>query len=145
MLGGNDVRDEVGEAAFFQELSSNTATPEASRYVDAYGLVGGNATEGGDGDQAYTQVPWDQPLTIKTWVRLPKDFSPKGFERFHDPVVPLLRALYGHPDAGSLWEKHCEDATLAAGFQRIAGDAWSSVFWHPKKLLLLVVYVDESF
>ena len=38
--------------------------------------------------------------------------------------------------------KHCEDATLAAGFQRIAGDAWSSVFWHPEKLLLLVVYVD---
>ena len=26
------------------------------------------------------------------------------------PVVRLLRALYGQPDAGTMWEKHCDTA-----------------------------------
>eukprot|EP00971_Amphidinium_carterae_P132052 2615742-Amphidinium_carterae.1 len=39
---------------------------------------------------------------IKTWVRLPKDQWPAAWRRMRDPVCPLVRALYGHPDAGGL-------------------------------------------
>jgi hypothetical protein len=58
-----------------------------------------------------------------------------------DPVCPLILALYGHPDAGGFWEKHCEKALVEVGFEPIP--EWKSCFWHPKLRLLLVVYVDD--
>lgn len=27
---------------------------------------------------------------------------------YDQPVIPLMRALYGHPDAGTIWEQHCD-------------------------------------
>ena len=28
--------------------------------------------------------------------------------KYHQPVVRVLKALYGHPDSGTYWEKHCD-------------------------------------
>jgi hypothetical protein len=78
---------------------------------------------------------------VKTWVRLPRERWPKAWEKFHDPVVPLRLALYGHPDAGGYWEKHCEAHILKVGFVTIKD--WRSVYWHPDLKLLLIVYVDD--
>ena len=58
-----------------------------------------------------------------------------------DPVCPLYMALYGHPDAGGYWEKHCEDHLTSVGFVPIS--PWHSCFWHPVHKLFLVVYVDD--
>ena len=57
--------------------------------------------------------------------------------------MQLILALYGHPDSGGLWEKHCEDILLSLGFRLVYPGAWPSVFWHPKLRLLLAVYVDD--
>ena len=57
------------------------------------------------------------------------------------PVCPLKLALYGHPDAGSHWEAHCESHLSSVGFERIPD--WHSTFWHPQLKLLLIVYVDD--
>ncbi len=46
------------------------------------------------------------------------------------PLVPLILALYGHPDAGGRWEAHCEGEILALGFVKIA-EEWNSLYWHP--------------
>ena len=59
-----------------------------------------------------------------------------------DPVVPLKLALYGHPDSGKIWERHCETELRKVGFEAVLTDIWKSVFYHPTKKLLLVVYVD---
>jgi len=57
------------------------------------------------------------------------------------PVVPLIKALYGHPDGG-YWEKHCEKHLLeVVGFVPIR--EWRSCYWHEKLRLYLVVYVDD--
>ena len=58
-----------------------------------------------------------------------------------DPVVPLRIALYGHPDAGGYWEKHCESHIISEGFITIPD--WRSVSWHPELKVLLIVYVDD--
>ena len=42
------------------------------------------------------------------WVALPP--VPEWHGKFHDPVVRLVLALYGHPDAGGFWEQRCEKA-----------------------------------
>ena len=47
-------------------------------------------------------------------------------------MVPLRKALCGHPDAGTFW----------VGFEPI-GEEWPSVYIHEKLQLVLVVYVDD--
>ena len=49
--------------------------------------------------------------------------------------------MYGHPDSGAFWEKHCEAQLKLAGF--ISVPNWSSCFKHPKLKLILLVYVDD--
>ena len=53
----------------------------------------------------------------------------------------LQKALYGHPESGGLWEKHCNERLLRAGFEPI--ENWPSMFWHDGLKLLLMVYVDD--
>jgi len=135
---GNNVRDQVGDWAIFEELSSAPATMEAGKAVDAYGCAHGNATQQADGTSAYTQALLGG---VKTWIRFPRDRWPKGWDKFSDPVCPLKLALYGHPDAGGYWEKHCDKHILSEGFTTI--NDWRSVYWHKQLKLLLIVYVDD--
>ena len=60
-----------------------------------------------------------------------------------EPVCPLVLALYGHPDAGGYWERHCTERLMQCNFQPIDQSSWRSVFWHETLKLLLVVYVDD--
>jgi hypothetical protein len=136
---GNNVRDQGGEYALFEELSSAPATMEAGKAVDAYGLVEGNLCQQADGTSAYTQALLGG---VETWIRLPPERWPKHWiGKYIDPVVPLRLALYGHPDAGGHWEKHCETHILKEGFVTIPD--WRSMYWHPKLQTLLIVYVDD--
>eukprot|EP00972_Heterocapsa_arctica_P090233 13311659-Heterocapsa_arctica.AAC.1 len=52
---GSDVKDEHYQAAIFNELSSTPATLEASKSVDVYGQMPGNAFGQCDAEQAYVQ------------------------------------------------------------------------------------------
>ena len=58
-----------------------------------------------------------------------------------DPVCPLVLALYGHPDSGGFWEKHCDAHLRTIGFEPI--EDWLSCYWHDETRSLLVVYVDD--
>ena len=58
-----------------------------------------------------------------------------------DPVCPLILSLYGHPDAGGYWEKHCEDNVRQIGFLPITD--WRSCFWNENLKVMLVIYVDD--
>ena len=60
---------------------------------------------------------------------------------FQRPVVRLLRALYGHPDAETYWEVHCDKAVREVGFEPIQN--WPSCYFHAKLKLFLVVCVDD--
>jgi hypothetical protein len=69
---------------------------EASRAADAFGMLPGHGIEIADGESAYTQAKLGGDLT---YIRIPKDRWPDGWEKkYTDPVVPLVLALYGHPD-----------------------------------------------
>ena len=60
----------------------------------------------------------------------------------HDPVVKLKKALYGHPDSGTFWEKHCDKKVSEVGFEAV-GPEWPSVYLHKPLRLFLVIYVDD--
>ena len=52
---GRNVRDENNDYAIFQNLGSSPASLEASKAVDAWGLMPGHATEQSDAEQANIQ------------------------------------------------------------------------------------------
>ena len=113
---------------------------EGARAADAYGLLPDHDSQQSDAEQAYTQA-W---LTgTETWVRLPKDQWPQAWidSGLRDPVCPLILSLYGHPDAGGYWERHCDKHLIAVGFKPIR--EWRSCYFHDELKLFLVVYVDD--
>ena len=138
------VRDEIGQWALFSENTSCPATMAAGKMCDAHGLLPANLLEVSDGESAYTQA---RLKGKKTWVRIPRDqwppewFNKDGSPKYKDPVVVLVLALYGHPDAGTFWEQHCEAMLKEVGYVKVK--SWASVFRHEGLDLFLVVYVDD--
>ena len=137
---GNWVIDQDWQDAIFQNLGSAPASMDAGKAVDAVGCFPGNSCQQADAKQAYVQAKLQG---TETWVALPEEAWPqawkdKGYIR---PVVRLVRALYGHPDSGTFWEKHCDKELKKVGFDAI--DNWPSCYWHDKYKLMLTVYVDD--
>jgi hypothetical protein len=56
--------------------------------------------------------------------------------------VRLKKALYGHPDSGSFWEKHCDEHVRSVGFLPI-GPERPSTYFHAKLGFYMVLYVDD--
>ena len=142
---GDRVVNQNWEIALFQDLGSSPATLEASRACDAFGCVPGHKTEIADAPAAYVQA--DLKGT-PCWVHMPEEAWPDdpvlraSFERMRKPVVQLKKALYGHPDSGTFWEKHCDEHVRKVGFEPM-GPEWPSCYFHPKLNLFLVIYVDD--
>ena len=141
VLLGNQVKNQNLEAAFFQDLGNSPASFESSRWADMFGCLPGHNVQLADAIQAYIQAPLSG---VACWVELPDEAWPPQIEKrkYRRPVVRLLRALYGHPDAGTMWEKHCDTAVKKLGFVPI-GPNWPSMYHYGKLNLLLVVYVDD--
>ena len=68
-------------------------------------------------------------------------YDSEGRAKFRQPVCRLLKALYGHPDSGGIWELHCDSHLKKIGFVEVP--SWRSVYFHDKLKVLLVVYVDD--
>ena len=126
--------------ALFSELSSAPASMAAAKACDAYGLLPGFSCEASDAEQAYIQAKLNSD--VPTWVTLPPHQWPAHWHgQLRQPIVPQRLALYGRPDSGGHWERHCDERLRKAGFRPVAD--WRSCYVHPAWHLLLVVYVDD--
>ena len=141
---GNNVHTANWETACFEDAGSSPASMEAGKVVDCYSLYPGNEGEQADAEQAYIQSEW---TGTPTWVELPEEAWPPewwnkdGTAKYIRPVVLMRKALYGHPDSGTVWERHCEAKLKEIGFEPVT--SWASTFWHEGLKLLLTVYVDD--
>ena len=105
-----------------------------------YGCAPGHDIEMADAEQAYVQA---ELRGIETWICLPPEARVGDkWKKFDKPVVRLRLALYGNPDAGTCWEKHCDEHLKSVGFEPVC-ESWSSCCFHKSLILLLVVYVDD--
>ena len=138
---GNQVRDEYNDVALFASLGSQPATMEGSKIVDAWGLMPGHDEQQADAQQAYVQS--DLGGSVQTFVSIPEEYAAQqpGWSKFRNPVCLLVKALYGHPDAGTYWEKHCDEKLKECGFKRITD--WDSLYYHKEHRCVLMVYVDD--
>eukprot|EP00974_Lingulodinium_polyedra_P049126 4722756-Lingulodinium_polyedra.AAC.1 len=57
------------------------------------------------------------------WVCLPRDQRCGKAATMERPVCRLLKVLYGHPDAGTFWEKKCDSHSQKVGFEPL-GPEW---------------------
>ncbi|MFM7978520.1 MAG: reverse transcriptase domain-containing protein, partial [Candidatus Fonsibacter sp.] len=140
---GNQVYDQDHNYAIFQDLGSSPSTLQAAKAVDFYGCLPGHCIEVADAEQAYIQADMQGD---PTWVCLPPEARPdwwkKSFPHLRRPVCLMKKALYGHPDAGTYWEKKCDAHVKSVGFVPI-GPEWPSCYYHAKLSLMLSVYVDD--
>ena len=89
---GRDVKDEYNDTAIFNGLSAFPAILEASKAVDAYGLIDGHTSSQCDAKQAYVQ---SRLGGTETWVRIPKDRWPAEWaDKFRKPFAIKIGALW---------------------------------------------------
>ena len=74
------------------------------------------------------------------WQKMGQDFEKKHGRQWK-PVVRMYKALYGHSDAGALWERYCHKVLLRLGFTPIPN--WGTCYTHKDDDLFLTVYVDD--
>ena len=145
---GNWVTDEANNAALFADLGSSPSTMEAARMADYLGCTPGFNEEVADAEQAYVQATLG-PETTPVWVSLPEKYWEPDWRRrvnageMKKPVVLLKKALYGHRDSGSIWERHCDAHLKVVGFQALIDLGWRGTYWRQQYSLFLVVYVDD--
>jgi hypothetical protein len=110
VFAGNNTQTASGVAPheLFQEVSSAPAAMASVRATLAIGALRGWWPMMRDAAQAYIQASIVEPGRPATWARLsrymwpPAWFDKDGKPIYADPVVPLLKALYGHPEFGAL-------------------------------------------
>ena len=99
-----------------------------------------------DAAQAYIQASIVGPGRPATWVRLPRPMWPPewltkdGKPVYSDPVVPLPKALYGHPESGALWEKHLASILITLGWKKCESHPG---IWIHVSGAVLAAYVDD--
>ena len=127
------------QAATFQDLGSSPSTMAASKCLDYYSCLPGHDGQQADAEQACIQSAYSG---TPTWLVLPDEIRPKEWAgKYRTPVVRLDKALYGHPDSGTMWERHCGSSLKQVGFALLP--SWPSTYWHRELRLLLTVYVDD--
>ena len=105
-----------------------------------YGLLPNHKTSTADAIKAYVQS--ELRSKYPTWIQLPKELWPKQWHgKFRNPVVLLVKSLYGHPEAGAHWEQHLREIVESLGGEEL--DGHPSSFFFKSTGLLLSVYVDD--
>lgn len=137
---GDCAKDEHGAAAVYQEFGANPTSVQGLNACLAYGSLPGHRCTAADAVKAYVQALLSSKY--KTWIELPPELRPKHWrEKFLKPVVLLVKALYGHPDAGGLWEQHLKKIIKNLGGEEVP--EYPGNFYFPDTKLLLSTYVDD--
>ncbi len=136
---GDKVRDESGFYAVFTEQSTSASHMSGGKFLDALARMPGMEGQISDAVSAYTQVPL--PEDLETYITLPPRRRPESWEGMKEPVCRLRLNLYGHPLAGLLWGKSCEEKLMKLNFIKMKG--WECMYIHKEPCLFLSVYVDD--
>ena len=136
---GDDIRTEDNTLAVLQEAKVNPTGLVGLNINLAYGCCKGNSSTQSDVVRAYTQSYLQ--TVVPTWVELPGELVPPEHAHIRRPCVKLVKALYGHPEAGWHWNnRFCEVMKLMQGTHL---PNFQSSYWFPHRSLLLTLYVDD--
>ena len=102
---GDRVHTQDGDAVFFNEVSTTPTTLTALNVTLWWGAQEGHTTTTADAVQAFLQS--SLPEGELTYVILPPELWLQDWSRrFKRVAVRLRKSLYGHPQAGRLWQQY---------------------------------------
>ena len=87
--------------------------------------------------RAYTQSILG--TLVRTWVLLPPELVPAEWAHVKQPVAPLNKSLYGHPESGFHWDARFREVMTLMGGK---ADVDNQSNWTFENGLLLTLYVD---
>ena len=131
----------------FQELSQTPAAMGSVRAALGIAALQGHTPKVSDATHAYIQARIGGPDRPRTWVRLPRQWWPaawfdaSGKPLYEDPEVPLVRALYGYPESGALWDAHLGAILSDLGWSRM--EVHPGLWLRKKTGAVMAVYVDD--
>ena len=70
-----------------------------------------------------------------------RKWPPAWKGRFLNPVVPQVLNIYGHPEAGLIWEEYFETIIFSLGFASIPNHR--SCYLHASYRVLMAGHVDD--
>ena len=100
------MKDDSGSYAVFTAQGSSASQITAAKVLDVIARLLGCAGQESDAVSSNTQVKMeDAPYLLKLpksecpdiWTRLPRYRKTGGWQNIEEPVMPLVRNLYGHP------------------------------------------------
>ena len=152
VLQGSNIRTKSGVSAadLFEEVANAPASFAAARAALAVAALTGRAVSLRDAEAAYLQALIDTPFRIPTYVELPREWwldawfldgAARQRPKYVRPHCRLKKALYGHPEAGALWESKLNGILKQHGWEP-AGLDHPGVHVHPDGGIF-VVYVDD--
>lgn len=109
----------------------------------------GGVVYSGDAENAFLRSVLPGPAVV--WVALEDLVRPPSFKKYKLPVIPLERALYGHPESGEAWNVVVEKGCIELGWKHIIDVGECSVYvihiydsddkrW---RAILMIVYTDD--
>ena len=126
----------------YNEVSSAPVTFQGARAARAVGALKGFLTSTRDAMEAYLQASLKRKGSPRTFIALPRCFWPREWgERYSQPMVELDLALFGHPEAGNLWENHAFKRLRPLGWED--APEFPSVFRNRRAGSILTCYVAD--
>lgn len=136
---GDDIRTQDNTLAVLQEAKVNPTGLVGLNANLAFGCCKGCKSTQSDVIKAYTQSYLQ--TQILTWVQLPSELTPPEFAHIKRSCVKLIRALYGHPEAGWHWDKRFREVMELMGGTHLPN--FQSSYWFSDSRMLLTLYVDD--
>ena len=133
------AKDQDGAIAIFQEMASRPTTIVSLNIAISYGCLPEHTISVADAIKAYVQSTLKSD--VPRYLELPGHLVPDAWRGINRPCCRLIRALYGHPEAGAHWERHL--TAIIKGMGGAPVENHPSVFWFESRRLLLIVYVDD--
>ena len=130
----------------FQELSQTLAAMGSVWAAFGIAALQGHIPKVRDATRADIQARIDGPDRPRAWVRLPRQWWPaalfaSGKLLYEDPVVPLVRAFYGRPESGALWDARLGAILIDLGWTRM--EVHPGLRLHKKTGAVVAAYVDD--
>ena len=131
-------------SAWWESWSSQVAALEEVRIIDTIACIRRYKIETVDLESAYLQAAWPDNVPYH-YISLPADlveFLPSHLKgkNLRYPIWRMLRAGYGHPASGHIWNAKLEKFLIRSGWEP-ASPGSRSLFI--KDNLILATYVDD--
>ena len=136
---GDRVLDEHSNLVIFQDTATTPTALTALNLCLWFGSLPEHEVSCSDAIQAYLQSELEEETHVVIW-------KPEWVEKYGPQaklVVQLKKSLYGHPQAGRLWQEYLSRILTSLNGRESQEFPSNWIFEFPQGVLVLNIYVDD--